>query len=63
MDELLNRAVRTERQLLAADAALAAQVRDARGRPVGRRARRRVRPALAPIPAATRTADVPPAIA
>jgi len=67
MDEMLTRAVRLDHQMLAAQATLAAQARDARGRMVGRRARRRHLRAVAertPRPiVAIAPAELPPAIA
>lgn len=67
MDEMLTRAVRFDQQLLANNATLAAQARDARGRIVGRRARRRHLRAVAsrtPRPIVSIAAvDLPPAVA
>jgi len=61
INPLLNSAVRLDHQLQAADAELAAQVRDARGRLVGRRRPRR-RLLSAPAPTG-RLTEPSPAVA
>jgi hypothetical protein len=63
MDQLLTHPVRLDQRLRAAQAGLAAKPRDARGRLVGRRTRRRqLRPVAAPVGRAP-AVETSPAIA